>query len=93
MAADGFLSALRSKVAASAEFRSLSASLYAEVRTCLRTDGIPSFAELSDEEQRVLVQRARETVGKGDAFEAAKQAALLAEERLIHPEGRVQHRG
>ena len=41
----------------------------------MRDQGLPSFSDLSDEEQRVVVARARETLRETDEFGAARDAA------------------
>ena len=70
-----WLKDLRTKVSSSPQFKTLSNQLYNEIRDAVRDQGLASFSDLSDEEQRVVVARARETLRETDEFAVARDAA------------------
>lgn len=73
-----WLSRLRTKVANSPEFKALSSELYNSVRDAVREDGLPSFSDLSEEERRVMVGRARAALLENDTYGTARDAAWKA---------------
>ena len=83
---DPWLAEVRGRIARSPEFRALSGRLYAEVRASLRAEESVPFGELSLEEQRVLVDRAKEALGSSEAYTACRDEAWRAVDAALDAE-------
>eukprot|EP00966_Prymnesium_polylepis_P057982 1342912-Prymnesium_polylepis.1 len=64
----------------------MSGSLYNEVRSSLRAEGLPSFGELGPTERQVLVSRARAALDKSDAYKSFRDAAWRAVDSALDDE-------